>query len=131
MVWVAVEDLIFLSKIQETARRLSVPLRVVAPGQLPQALAEGRASAIVLDLGHPAAIEALRAIKNDPATRQVRVLGFVSHVETGLAQSARAAGCDTVLARSAFSRRLPELLRELATAAETADGLAPKGETRL
>ncbi len=130
-VWVAVEDLIFQAKILETARQVGVPLWVVAPAKVQQALTEDRPIAILLDLNHGSAIKALQGVKSDPVTRQVRVLGFLSHVDTELARSARAAGCDTVLARSAFSERLPQLLRELTTAAEPPDGFARKDGTRL
>ena len=113
-VWMAVEDLIFRAKIGETARRLGIPLRWVALSQLQQALAEQKPSAIVLDLNQPAAIETIRAVKSEAATREVRVAGFLSHVDAELGRAAHAAGCDVVMARSAFSQQLPRLIRELA-----------------
>jgi hypothetical protein len=38
------------------------------------------------------------------------VVGFLSHVQKDLAVAARESGCDRVMARSAFTRDLPEIL---------------------
>jgi CheY-like chemotaxis protein len=110
-----VDDLFFLAKIQQTARQLSVEVEAVAPADLQGRLAQGGTSAVLLDLNHRsgAAIEVIKAAKRDSLTLNVPVVGFLSHVQTDLAQAARAAGCDRVLARSAFSQQLPQLLRQL------------------
>jgi hypothetical protein len=50
-------------------------------------------------------IQRLRADKNG-----VRVVGFLSHVQTELAAQARAAGCDEVMPRSAFTQNLMTIL---------------------
>ncbi len=115
---VVVEDLLFLSKILETARRLSVPVQSAGPDDLQKELDGVRPRAVILDLNHRSgdAIEMLRVMKSNQATRDIRVVGFLSHVQSGLAQEAREAGCDQILARSAFSQRLPEILRELNSA---------------
>lgn len=111
-----VEDIFFLAKIQGTARELDITVEAVAPEALPGSLAGNRARAILLDLNHRSgkSIAVLEVLKNDPATRSVPVVAFLSHVQTDLAQAAHAAGCDRVMARSAFSQQLPALLRELA-----------------
>jgi len=44
------------------------------------------------------------------AATGARVIGFGSHVDTDLLAAARLAGCEEVLARSAFFSRLDELL---------------------
>lgn len=109
---IAAEDLFFRARIQETARQLGISVRPVAPEQLPQTLSHEKLSVVVLDLNHPAAIEVLGAIKNNPAISSVPILGFVSHVDKERAQAARAAGCDFVVARSHLSKRLAEVLRD-------------------
>jgi CheY-like chemotaxis protein len=43
--------------------------------------------------------------------RNIPVIGFVSHVQGELKQQAQSAGCDMVLARSAFSTNFPQILR--------------------
>ncbi len=63
---------------------------------------------VVIDLGRPGVLDALGDLQAvDP---RPRVVGFGSHVDQGLLDQARAAGCDEVLARSVFFRRLPDLL---------------------
>ena len=42
--------------------------------------------------------------------RTIRTLGYVSHVDSDTIQRARAAGIDEVMARSAFSDKLGEIL---------------------
>ncbi len=111
----AVEDLFFLARIEETARRVGASVEAVKPAQLEERLAQGPAPAIILDLNCTScsAVDLLRALRANPATHDVPVLGFVSHVQSELIVAAREAGCDTVLARSAFTQRLPQLLLSL------------------
>lgn len=115
-----VDDLFFLSKIQQTAKLLGVTVEPVAPGKVVERAAQVPLRAVILDLNHRSgsALETLHAIKADAKTGATRVLGFLSHVQTDLAAAARAAGCDVVLARSTFSQRLPDLLKELAGSVE-------------
>ena len=50
------------------------------------------------------------AMKGDPALASIPTVGFVSHVQAEVIAAARAAGVDDVLARSAFTARLAEIL---------------------
>jgi CheY-like chemotaxis protein len=61
------------------------------------------------------AVALIAALKADPATAAIPVVAFASHVRTDALAAAREAGADRVLARSAFVRQLPELLRVPAT----------------
>jgi len=63
---------------------------------------------VVVDLGRPGVLDAVRQIR--VAGSDVRVVGFGSHVERDLLDAAGAAGCDEVLARSAFFGRLADVL---------------------
>lgn len=94
---------------------MGVPLEVADPGKVEARVAEFPVHSVILDLNHSSgrSVELARAIKANPATRNVRVLGFLSHVQSELAVAARAAGCDVVLARSAFVQQLPQLLLSL------------------
>jgi len=51
------------------------------------------------------------AMKGDPALASIPTIGFVSHVQTDLIDAARRAGIGDVMARSAFTARLAEILR--------------------
>ena len=55
-------------------------------------------------------MDAIAALKADGALSAVRTLGYVSHVDAGTIASARAAGIDEVLARSAFVEKLADIL---------------------
>ncbi len=63
------------------------------------------ADLVLVDLGRPGVLDAVGRI-------QGRVIGFGPHVDRELLAAAEAAGCDEVLARSVFFRRLPDLVAE-------------------
>jgi CheY-like chemotaxis protein len=111
-----VDDLFFLSKIRQTALSLGVEVVAVQPFELCARLAAQAPGGVLVDLNHRsgAALEAVRALKADAAAAQVPVVGFFSHVQEELGRAAREAGCDRVMARSVFTRQLPQLLGELA-----------------
>jgi PleD family two-component response regulator len=50
------------------------------------------------------------AMTGDPALASIPTIGFVSHVQTDLIDAARQAGVGDVMARSAFTARLGEIL---------------------
>jgi CheY-like chemotaxis protein len=111
-----VEDLVFLSKIEQTARLLNVAVRRMDLSGGSPIKADEQARAVILDLNHRSnsPLEFVRRWKSDAATKDIPILGFVSHVQTDLITAAREAGCDIVLARSAFTQQLPRLLERLA-----------------
>ena len=109
----AVEDLLFKSKILETADALGV--RTAFPRSPKKFVDEARGSApvlLILDLNSARfePLKLLRELKSDEATKSVPIVGFLSHVQKDLAVAAREFGCDRVMARSAFTRDLPEIL---------------------
>ncbi|SPE34143.1 hypothetical protein SBA2_860013 [Acidobacteriia bacterium SbA2] len=117
MILAMVDDLLFLSKIQETAKHLGVDVKAAQPADLPEAAHATAPTAFLIDLNHRSgkALEVLRAVKSDLTTKDIAVIGFVSHVQTELIAAARDAGCDLVLARSAFASQLPSLLQRFST----------------
>lgn len=112
-----VDDLFFAVKIRETARQVGVAVEIVGAancrGAIDRHVAAGMVEAVILDLNSAAAIEVIGSLKQEARTRSLSLVGFVSHVATDVIAAARAAGCDQVIARSAFTRQLPELLRSL------------------
>ncbi|HEX6306971.1 MAG TPA: hypothetical protein VFZ69_02220 [Longimicrobiales bacterium] len=105
-------DLIFGSRIRAVAEQAAVACVFVRSRD---ALAEHAAGAdlVLLDLDArwldaPASIAALKAA---PATRDVTIVAFGPHVDEAALAAARQAGADRVLARSAFVKQLPGLLR--------------------
>ena len=109
----AVEDLLFRSKISETANTLGVEaLFPRSPRKLIEQASSSPPDLLVLDLNSARyePLNLLREIKSDEALKDVPVVGFLSHVQKDLAVAARELGCDRVMARSAFTRDLPEVL---------------------
>jgi CheY-like chemotaxis protein len=109
----AVSDLLFASKIRGTAEHLNVSVEFArAADALFDAAKAEVPSLVILDL-HAERLDpfALAArLKADEQLRGVPLVGFFSHVQTELQRRAEGAGFDLVLTRSAFTRRLPEIL---------------------
>src|ERR1700686_2916306 len=109
-----VEDLFFRSKIDATARHLDVAVRFVTAGALARACGEAGAAALLIELSENGqALQAVRALRQAKGTRDLPVIGFLSHVDTALARDAQEAGVTRVLSRSQFSETLPDLLMDL------------------
>ena len=109
----AVEDLLFRSKISETADALGVEAAFPRnPKKLLDALRASPPDLLVVDLNSARfePLELLHTVKSDDELRSVTTVGFLSHVQGDLALAAREAGCDRVMARSAFVENLPRVL---------------------
>jgi PleD family two-component response regulator len=123
----AVEDLLFRSKISETASTLGIEAAFPrSPKKLLEALRESPPDLLILDLNSARfePLTLLRDVRSDDATRDVPTLGFLSHVQKDLAVAAREAGCDRVLARSALTKDLQtgKWLEHLAPPKDSRDG---------
>ncbi len=113
-----VNDLFFVAKMQETARKLNVKLEFVKTeneiwDKLQQnGNGEDKPSLIIFDL-NTAAAKPLTTISKlrSRLKKGTAIIGFLSHVQGELKVKAQEAGCDTVLPRSAFSSNLAQLLR--------------------
>ena len=113
-VLIAVEDIIFTSKIRAAAEAHGVEYDSARDVETAAAKARSsRPSLVIADLHgqrcDPFALA--EAFKADPELRAVPLLGFFSHVQTELRDRALAAGFDRVLPRSLFVRDLQSLLQ--------------------
>jgi len=113
MILAVVDDLMFASKIRTAASQLGVPVTFARSSEA--ALAEMRKDApslVIFDLNSARAnpLGTLAAMKRDPALAAIPTLGYASHVQTDVINAARQAGVDEVLARSAFTQQLAEIL---------------------
>jgi CheY-like chemotaxis protein len=103
------DDLFFQMKLAETAKQLGVEVKVATNGEALMKLMESAPKLVIVDLNARSqpllAIEKLRQLRKD-----IRVVGFLSHVQTELAAQAQAAGCDEVLPRSSFTQNLAAIL---------------------
>jgi len=114
MILAVVDDLMFSSKIKTTANQLGVPL--VFARSSAAALAEMRKiapSLVIFDLNNPRTdpLGTVAAMHADPALAAIPTVGYVSHVDTDVINAARQAGVTEVLARSAFTTQLADILR--------------------
>src|SRR3954451_7113450 len=106
-------DLFFSATIIDIARKLGMNVRLLRDKEAVLEAIKATPAAVIFDLNYTAVDPTwlIRQIKNDPETRDITTIGFVSHVQTDLKTKARDAGCDFVLARSVFVEKLPELLK--------------------
>jgi CheY-like chemotaxis protein len=121
-IYAFIEDLFFLAKIQETARKLNVKVEFVKTEKDIQQKVEAageKPSLIIFDLNNHLAnpLKTIPKLKKE-FKKETNILGFVSHIQGDLKLKAIEAGCDTVVPRSAFSQNLPNLLRRHGAADE-------------
>jgi hypothetical protein len=112
-----IEDLFFIAKISETARKLGVKVAFLkndkeAIASLVSGVEEDRPGLIVFDLNNANAkpLTLIPKLKTK-LKRSTSIVGFLSHLQGDLKAKAVEAGCDTVMPRAAFSQNLPNLLR--------------------
>jgi CheY-like chemotaxis protein len=115
-VFAFVEDLFFLSKIQDTGRKMNVKVEFVKNekelAERMKASGVEHPSLIIFDLNNANAkpLTLIPKLKSK-LKKGTSIIGFLSHVQGDLKLKAHEAGCDMVLPRSAFSQNLPQLLR--------------------
>jgi CheY-like chemotaxis protein len=127
-----IEDLFFLAKINEVAKKLNLRVEFVktaeqvldrAGDDVPE---NERPQLVAIDLNNPnikplVLIPKLRAKLKKTAS----IIGFLPHVQGDLKVKAQEAGCDMVMPRSAFSQNLPNLLRRHGSDEEEEDTRQP------
>jgi len=104
------DDLFFQMKVAETAKHLGLEFKVASNPEALAALLDPPTRLVIVDLNSRnqpvATIERLRATH-----KELRVVAFLSHVQTELAAQARAAGCQEVMPRSLFTQNLAAILQ--------------------
>ncbi len=113
MILCVVDDLLFASKLTTTARALGVDLAFErAAASIVSRVRQDRPALVIFDLNSAKLrpLEAIGEIARDVTLGQVRMLGYVSHVDSATITAARAAGVHEVLARSAFVEQLGGIL---------------------
>jgi hypothetical protein len=112
-----IEDLFFIAKISETARKLGVKVAFIKNDKeqlaaLYEKPEDERPGLIVIDLNNANAkpMTLIPKLKTK-LKKATSIVGFLSHLQGDLKAKAVEAGCDTVMPRAAFSQNLPNLLR--------------------
>ena len=106
-------DLFFTVKLADAAKRSGLAIEFVKDSAEVLAKARQNPALIILDLNYDAVepLTLITKLKGDDATKSIGLLGYVSHVQGELKQQAQEAGCNMVLARSAFSQNIPQIFK--------------------
>lgn len=112
-VLVVVDDLLFTVKISDAAKRAGLTPEFVKSEADVFDRAKQKPRLIILDLNANSvdALKLISALKADEETKAISLIGYLSHIQGELKQQAHEAGADMVMARSAFSQNLPQILR--------------------
>ena len=109
-VFAAIHDLMFSSKVTASAK--GRPIEWLKRGtRVVDAVTASQPDVVLIDLAAPQldALNAIREIKGG-ACKNCTVIGYVDHTREDLIEAAKAAGCDQVMSKGEFARRLPEML---------------------
>jgi DNA-binding NarL/FixJ family response regulator len=108
---VLVDDLFFQSRITQTAALTNTEVRTITTvEQLRAEVSREVPSLVIVDLNaRTAVLDGIREVR--AAHPQVRIVGYLSHVQKELEVQARAAGCSEVMPRSRFTQELATLLK--------------------
>jgi PleD family two-component response regulator len=113
MILAVLDDLMFTSKIKTAASRLGVAVTFARSADAARsAMEQTTPSLVIFDLNN-ARVDPLgivKAMKANPTLASIPTVGFVSHVQADLIEAAREAGVTEVMARSAFTQQLGEIL---------------------
>lgn len=103
------DDLFFQMKLAETAKQLGIEVKVATNGDALMGLMESAPKLVIVDLNaRSQPLQAIEKVRQN--NKEVRVVAFLSHVQTQLAAQAQAAGCTEVLPRSSFTQNLAAIL---------------------
>jgi CheY-like chemotaxis protein len=117
-VLVVIDDLFFLSKVQTTLQHLGLTATVItAPAALQAYLQHTTPALAVVDLTLRTgdAVYLIRTMRATHGGQHLPILAFGSHVAVDLRQQAIQAGAHHVVAKSEFSRHLPDLIQQHVT----------------
>jgi len=105
---VAIHDLMFSSKVNAAAQ--GRPISWLKRGtKVVDEVAREKPDVLLIDLAAPQ-LDALNAVREIKKGAGITVIGYVDHTREDVMAAARAAGCDQVMSKGEFARRLPELL---------------------
>ena len=115
----ALEDLMFTVKISDIAKRTGLAVEFVKTEKDALEAASQHPLLMIIDLNMHSfdPLQLIHTLKADAHTSRISLIGYVSHVNGELKQKAHDAGCDMVMARSAFSQNLPLILKRHSNAA--------------
>lgn len=109
-----VDDLFFIVKINDAAKRSGLSCEFLKSAQeVLDRVLEEPPLLIIVDLNARSLnpVDLIARLRAQEAQKKTSIIAFVSHVEADLKNRAQSAGASMVLARSAFSTNLPQILK--------------------
>ncbi|MBV9770722.1 MAG: response regulator [Bryobacterales bacterium] len=109
-----VEDLLFTVKIGDAAKRAGLAVEFVkSERDVIEKASNEKPLLIIVDLNFSAVqpLKLISKLKSSSDVKQISVIGYLSHVQGELKQQAQEAGANIVMARSAFSQNLQQILK--------------------
>lgn len=107
-----VDDMFFTSKINGAAAECGRQIERIKSRDQLEGFVANPPSLVIIDLNADRLdpLETIAFFKSRAELNAVPIVSFVSHVHTDQIRAAQAAGCDHVLARSAFTQMLREIV---------------------
>jgi PleD family two-component response regulator len=109
-----VDDLLFTVKISDAAKRAGLEVEFLkSERDVIEKATHEKPLLIILDLNFSAVqpLKLISKVKSNGEMKQISVIGYLSHVQGELKQQAQDAGANMVMARSAFSQNLQQILK--------------------
>ena len=109
-----VDDLLFTVKISDAAKRVGLDVEFLKSAHdVVQKATHEKPLLIILDLNNNSVepLPLISKLKEDGALKNISIIGYLSHVQGELKQKAHEAGANIVMARSAFSQNLQQILK--------------------
>lgn len=108
-----VDDLLFTVKINDAAKRLGLEAEFVKSEKDLIEKSKEKPLLIILDLNASSVntLSMIGKLKRADESKGISLIGFLSHVQGELKQKAQEAGANIVMARSAFSQNLQQILK--------------------
>jgi len=109
-----VDDLLFTVKISDAAKRSGLDVEFVkSEKDVLEKATQEKPLLIILDLNNNSVrpLDLITQLKKDGDLRHISLIGYLSHVQGELKQKAQEAGANIVMARSAFSQNLQQILK--------------------
>lgn len=109
-----VDDLLFTVKISDAAKRVGLDAEFLKSEQdVVEKAAQQKPLLIILDLNANSVqpLKLIEKLKSNGDLKQISLIAFLSHVQGELKQKAQEAGANMVMARSAFSQNLQQILK--------------------
>jgi PleD family two-component response regulator len=108
-----VDDLLFTVKISDAAKRAGMDAEFLKSEKDLLEKAKEKPTLIIFDLNANSLdpVKLIATLKGQDEFKNISLIGFLSHIQGELKQKAQDAGANMVMARSAFSQNLQQILK--------------------